>query len=113
MFISVCEGVAKGVVKQGYSIGYNQSEGTMISKDEYLTTVGNYVKTNGPFIYQGSLVQENKGVAVFLNSNKDHILVFPAKRSGTSWKIDFLLVGGAFGDNSFVNLNNSLLDFVQ
>ena len=113
MFIAICEGVAKGVVKQGYALGYNQSEGTMTSKDGYVTSVSSYVKTNGPFIYRGSLVSGDKGVIVFLNTPKDHILVFPMKKSGNTWQTNLLLLGGTFGNDSFTTLSSSLLDFVQ
>jgi hypothetical protein len=113
MFVSVCEGAAKGVIKQGYQIGYNQSEGTMVTKADYLQTVSAYVNNNSPLNYQGTVFQGNKATIVFLNPNKDHLLLFPLKRSGTSWVMDFVLVGGTFGDNSFANLSNSLLDFVQ
>jgi len=113
MFIAICEGVAKGVVKQGYGIGYNQSEETVAAKEGYVTSVSAYVKTNGPFTYRGSLVSGDKGVAVFLNITKDHILVFPMKRSGSTWRMDHLLLGGTFGDNSFDSLSDSLLNFVQ
>lgn len=113
MAVAICEGAAKGVVKEGFSIGYNQSEGTTLTRDNYLKTVSDYIKTNGPFSYQGSLVSGDKGVAVFLNPKKDHILVFPMKKNGETWEMNHLLVGGTFGDTSFTNLSNSLLDFVQ
>lgn len=113
MFISVCEGAAKGVIKQGYSIGYNQSEGTLVTKADYLKTISAYVNNNSPLNYQGTVFQGDKAVVVFLNSQKDHLLLFPLKRTGTSWTTDFILVGGTFNDNSFVNLTNSLLDLVQ
>lgn len=113
MFVSVCEGTAKGVVKQGYGIGYNQSEGTVTTKADYLKTVSAYVNGNSPLNYQGTVYQNDKASVLFLNSKKDHVLLFPLKRTGTSWTMDFVLVGGTFNDNSFENLNNSLLDFVQ
>ena len=113
MFVSVCEGVSKGVIKEGYNIGHNQSEGSLVTKNDYITSVSGYVNTNGPFIYQGSLVSANKGVAVFLNAKKDQLLVFPLKRTDSTWRMDTLLLGGTFTDNSFENLSNSLLDFVQ
>ena len=112
MFISICEGVAKGVVKQGYGIGYNQSEGTLTSKEGYVTSVSSYVTTNGPFTYRGSLVSADKGVVVFLNTAKDHVLVFPMKRSGSTWRTNHLLLGGTFGDTAFTTMSTSLLDLV-
>lgn len=54
MFVSVCEGEAKGIVKQGYSIGYNQSEGTVTTKADYLKTVSAYVNGNSPLNYKGT-----------------------------------------------------------
>lgn len=113
MFISICEGQAKGVVKQGYQIGYNGSEGTVTLKADYLQTISAYVNNNSPLNYQGTVLQGDKAAVVFLNPSKDHLLLLPLKRTGTSWTMDYVLVGGTFGDNSFVNLNNSLLDFVQ
>jgi len=113
MFVAICEGEAKGTVKQGYGIGYNQSEGTMVNKNDYVTSVFGYVNSNGPFIYRGSLISGEKGVAVFLNAKKDHILVFPLKRTDGTWRMNTLILGGTFADNSFDSLSNSLLDFVQ
>ena len=113
MFVSICEGEAKGTVKQGYGLGYNQSEGIMVNKNDYVTSVLGYVNSHGPFIYRGSLVSGNKGVAVFLNAKKDYLLVFPLKRTAGTWLMNSLLLGGTFADNSFDSLSNSLLDFVQ
>jgi len=113
MFVAICEGEAKGTVKQGYGIGYNQSEGTMVNKNNYITSVSGYINTNGPFIYRGSLVSGDKGVAVFLNGKKDHLLVFPLRRTDGTWRMNSLILGGTFADNSFDSLSNSLLDFVQ
>jgi len=112
MFVAICEEAAKGVVKQGYGLGYNESEGTVATKESYVTSVSAYVKTNGPFSYQGSLVSGDKGIAVFLNPGKDHIIAFPVKRSGSTWRMDHLLLGGTFENEAFTTLSNSLLDLV-
>lgn len=112
MFVAICEGEAKGAVKQGYGIGWNQSEGTMVDKNGYTTSVSGYVKSNGPFIYRGSLVSADKGVAVFLNAKKDYLLVFPLKRTGGSWRMNTLLLGGTFGDKALETLSNSLFNLV-
>lgn len=113
MYVAICEGVAKGVVKQGYGIGYNQSEGTFVAKNDYVQTVLGYVNSNGPFNYRGSLVSGDKGIAVFLNAKKDHLLIFPMKRSGATWRMDTLILGGTFNDSSFDSLSVSLLDLVK
>jgi len=113
MFVSICEGEAKGMVKQGYGIGYNQSEGTMLLKVDYIKTVDNYINSNGPFNYRGSLVSGDKGITLFLNPNKDHVLLFPLKKTGITWRMNVLILGGTFGDASFDNLSASLLDLVQ
>lgn len=113
MFVAICEGEAKGTVKQGYGIGYNQSEGVMVDKNAYVTSVSGYVNTNEPFIYRGSVVSADKGVAVFLNAKKDYLMVFPLKRTNGDWRMNTLILGGTFADNSFDGLSNSLLNFVQ
>lgn len=113
MFVAICEGEAKGTVKQGYGIGYNQSEGTMANNNNYVASVLGYVNTHGPFIYRGSLLSGDKGVAVFLNAKKDYLLVFPLKRTDGTWRMNNLILGGTFADSSFDGLSNSLLDFVQ
>lgn len=113
MYVTICDNQAKGVVKQGYQIGYNQSEGTTVTKPDYLQTISAYANNNSPLNYQGAVFQNDKAAVVFLNPSKDHVLLFPLKRTGTSWTMDFVLIGSTFNDNTFANLNNSLLNFVQ
>jgi hypothetical protein len=109
MFVAVCDGAAKGVVKEGYMIGYNQSEGSLLTENNFIKTLSTYVSTMGPFRYQGSLVTGDKGIAVFLNPKKDKILVFPMHRTGATWRMDHVLIGGTFGNTSFENLSANLL----
>lgn len=110
MAVSVCDGSAKGTVKEGYGIGYNQSEGTLVSRSTYVTTVTGYIATNGPFTLRGTAQSADRATIVFLNGPKDHILVFPMNRTGATWRTGSLLVGGTFGDQSFNNLSNALLN---
>lgn len=48
MYVTICDGQPKGAVKQGYQIGYNQSEGTVVTKADYLQTISAYVNGNSP-----------------------------------------------------------------
>jgi len=108
MYVALCEGETKGTVKQGYTIGYNQSEGTLVDKAGYISTLTSYVASNGPFVYRGSLVSGEKAVAVFLNSTKDKILVFPMKQAGATWRGTMTLLGGDFG-GQYTSLSQSIL----
>ncbi|HCM82390.1 MAG: hypothetical protein UV63_C0033G0023 [Microgenomates group bacterium GW2011_GWC1_43_11] len=113
MAIAICEGSAKGVVKEGYSMGYNQSEGTIQTKDQHLASIASYVTQNGPFIYKGSLQSGDKGMIVSLTADASKLFVLYMKRIDSSWRITTVLVGGAWGDEEFINLKPTLLDRVQ
>jgi hypothetical protein len=112
LFTIVCDGAAKGTVRQGYTIGYNESEGSIVPKDQYVATITNYIQTNGPFRYQGSLVSGDKGVAVFLNPKKDKLLTFPMKRAGATWRMRYVLIGGDYG-GAYGSLSQQILENIQ
>lgn len=113
MYVAVCDGVAKGVVKEGYVIGYNESEGSVQTRDQHLAALASYVNTNGPFVYKGSLQSGDKGVIVYLNTDASKLFVLYLKRAGSTWRFSSILVGGTFGDTAFATLSPSLLDRVQ
>jgi len=113
MFVAICEGAAKGAIKEGYSIGYNQSEGTVQTRSGHLASISSYMVQNGPFIYKGSLQSGDKGVIVYLNSDASKLFVLYMKRTGSTWRFDSVLVGGTFGDTSFATLSPSLLDMIR
>ena len=107
---SVCDGVAKGVVKEGYGVGYNESEGSIQTRDVHLASLASYVANNGPFIYKGSLQQGDKGVIVYLNGNATNLFVLSLKRAGASWRFQSVLIGGTFGNTAYTTLSPTLLD---
>lgn len=109
MVPAICEGVAKGVVKEGYGVGYNQSEGTILSRDKHLAGLATYISTNGPFLYKGSLQSGDKGVIVYLNADGSKLFVLNMKRTGQTWRFDYVLLGGTFGDTRYANLSPELL----
>lgn len=109
MFISICEGAPKGAVREGYTIGYNQSEGTIQTRDNHLASITSYITENGPFIYKGSLQEGDKGVIVYLNGDGSNLFVLHMKRIGMTWRFDSILVGGTFGDTRYSNLDPVLL----
>ena len=110
MFVAICEGVAKGVVKTGYSIGYNQSEGSIQTRDAHLASITSYVNESGPFLYKGSLQQGDKGVIVYLNGDASKLFALNLKRAGMTWRFDSILVGGTWGDTRYIDLSPSLLE---
>ena len=113
MYVAVCDGVAKGVVKEGYTLGYNQSEGSVQTRDQHLAALASYVNTNGPFVYKGSVQSGDRGVIVYLNTDASKLFVLYLKRAGLTWRFSSILVGGTFGDTAFATLSPSLLDRVQ
>ena len=94
-------------------MGYNQSEGTIQTKDQHLASIASYVTQNGPFIYKGSLQSGDKGMIVSLTADASKLFVLYMKRIDSSWRITTVLVGGAWGDEEFINLKPTLLDRVQ
>jgi hypothetical protein len=113
MAIAICDGAAKGVVKTGFIIGYNQSEGTIQTKDQHLVSINSYITGNGPFTYKGSLQTGDKGMIVYLSADVTKLFVLYMKRTSGSWRITSILVGDTWGDDEFINLKSTLLDRVQ
>jgi hypothetical protein len=113
MAIAICDGAAKGAVKEGYSMGYNQSEGGVDTRDAHLASISSYIAENGPFIYKGSLQSGDKGIIEYLNNDASKVFALYMKRAGSSWRFSTILVGGTWGDEEFINLTPSLLDRVQ
>jgi hypothetical protein len=110
MYIEVCEGVPKGVVKEGYGIGFNQSEGVVQTRDVHLASFSSYLDKNGPFVYKGSLQRADKGVMVYLNTDGSHLFVLYLNRVGATWRFQTILLGGTFGDTRYALLSPTLLD---
>jgi len=110
MAISICDGKAKGAVVEGYGVGYNESEGNILTRDVHLASLASYVANKGPFIYKGSLQQGDKGVIVYLNGNASELFVLSMKRAGSTWRFQSVLIGGTFGNTAYTNLSQSLLD---
>jgi len=113
MAIAICDGAPKGAVKVGYSIGYNESEGSVHTRDAHLASLASYVSENGPFFYKGSLQSGDKGMIVYLNGDASKLFVLYMKRSGATWRFQTILVGGTWGDEEFTSLKPSLLERVQ
>ena len=112
MFTTVCDGASKGTVRQGYTIGYNQSEGSIVNREQYKNTLTTYLESQGPFRYKGSLLIGDKAAIVFLNPQQDKILVLPMKRTEITWRMDYVLVGNDF-TGTFSAMKPQILDTVR
>lgn len=106
MYTPICDGVPKGVVKQGYMVGYHQSEGAVYDSTNFIKAVNNYLNSNNTIKYQDERFTQNKSIIVFLDSDQKKLLAFPIINSG-SWKISYLILGNA--TNDFINLDETIL----
>lgn len=108
MAIAICEGEAKGVVKQGYLMGYNQSEGAIVNKDHYLDTLISYVSENSPLTYKGAVSSGDKAMMAYISADGDNLLAFPFRKTNGSWKLLYALYGIATDD--FKNFSPAILN---
>jgi hypothetical protein len=113
MAIAICEGAPKGAVKEGYAIGYNQSEGSVQEQYQYISTIQSYIRENGPFLYKGSLQSGDTGIIVYLSPDNTKIFVFPFTRQGSIWGFRYILIGQTFGESAYSKLSPSLLESVR
>jgi hypothetical protein len=109
MFVQICEGVAAGEKRTGYSTGRVQSEGSIISKVD-LTSMFNNSFNSGEFTYHGSLNKDAKGVVVYLNNTKDKLFAIFALKEVNGWIPSMELTGAGQSIDVFVNMDPSILE---
>jgi hypothetical protein len=105
-----CEGKTKGTVIEGYMVGYPQSEGALVRRDGYITSLTNFI-AGEPFSYYGSVVKGDKGIAIFVNASKSRMVAFPLIRTGATWRTNVTLFGRNLQPGSdYLTLPQSLLE---
>lgn len=107
---SLCKDIPEGGKTKGYSIGYNQSEGSTMTAQEYVETLKSYFAKNKPFKYIGNIVIEDKGYIVYANANEQFLFALPTKKYGSDWKIERPVLGVVSTD--FTTLNPVILNYI-
>ncbi len=89
--IQVCEGKTQGTKVSGYNVGYNYSEGGLLSKDYFLTTINDYVNQSGPFVFKS--YNETSNIIHYLSADERSMFDVHFKNTTDGLKIDYLLLG--------------------
>ncbi len=94
MFLAICEGQPDGAVKEGYTLGYYQSEGVIQDREKHLQSLTSYLSDRGPFsISPTRQTAGNKGTIVYLNADSTYLLIFRLRKTGGNWVIHSIIVG--------------------
>lgn len=91
--VNLCKGIPEGGKTRGYSVGYNQSEVSTMTTQEYTNTLESYFATHKPFNYAGSVVRDGKGYIVYTDSNNKYLFALPVMKYGSSWKLVRVTLG--------------------
>lgn len=92
---SICEGVSKEEIKTGYWLGRNQSEGSILPKNEYTNEIKTYFNEYSPFKFVGEKQTDDKALIVFKGKpvqGRDTMIAFQAKNEN-GWKISAIVYG--------------------
>lgn len=106
----ICDGAKKNEVRKGYVIGTNLSEGSINNKEMAVSVLQNYIhRYQLVWEYRGSVVDQTKGVMVFLNPKKDSLFVLELKKEKEEWRIKDIIIGIA--SNDYLTLDDKILTY--
>lgn len=108
---SICQGVADGETRTGYSLLYNMSEGDMLSKEQTNKPLQNYAQQAGLFEYIGIIEQDNKAFIVYIGTENDDLFAVPLKKEDETWTAPFILLG--YTSEDFRNLEETTLNSIR
>lgn len=107
----LCRGIPSTGSAKGYSVGYNQSEGSVLTKSQFVKTLNDYKEKGKPFSYHGSIQQGEKGIVVYLSKDKSQLFTLLMKKSNLKWRIESVLLGVTSKD--FLDLDPVVLTYFQ
>lgn len=108
---NLCKGIPEGDKTKGYDIGYNMSEGSTMTAQEYANTLKTYFTKKKPFNFVGSIVKDDKAYIVYTNVNSHDLFALPVKKSGTEWKLEGITLGVVSTD--FTSLDPVILGYIK
>jgi len=106
----VCNGIKDGEKTYGYQIGYNQSEGSMLSRGEYEELLTISFNDNN-FHYQGSHSLNDRGIIVFTDTPEEDLFALYLLKDEKGWQVKQLMLGVVSDD--FLRIDSRLLDFIR
>lgn len=111
---AVCLGKKNGEKATGYPINYYQSEGVVVSKEKFQETLLNNLQSTNlsGFKYLGVISNDSKAIIVYTIPNSKFLALL-SKKSGDTWKIQSVMIGGESGLNDFTNLRQTALEYVN
>lgn len=108
---NLCKGIPEGDKTKGYYIGYNQSDISAMTAQEYISTLKTYFTKNKPFNYVGSVIKDGKAYIVYTNTNSNYLFALPVKKYGSDWKLEVVTLGVVSTD--FTSLDPVILDYIR
>lgn len=92
---TICQGQPNGTRVSGYTIGYEASEGSIYSRDQFIQTLTNYVNDHGPFSYGSNRIDGNTASITLYNHARDWKLAVVLNKDNPEhlWKIQYTLLG--------------------
>ena len=106
----ICNGLTDKSKASGYQIGYNQSEGSTLSRGEYEELLTISMNENN-YQYVGSSSVNGKGLVVFTDTPKEDLFALFLSKEDDIWKTKLLMLGSVSED--FLKLDSRLLDLVR
>lgn len=108
---NLCKGISEGDKTKGYYIGYNQSEGSTMTAQEYANTLKTYFAKNKPFNYVGNIIKDGKAYIVYTNANSNYLFALPVKKYSSDWKLEGVTLGVVSTD--FTSLDPVILGHIK
>lgn len=89
----LCESKPNGTKVTGFFIGYEGSEGTLYSKEQFINTLKNYVQEHGRFTFGSSRIYGESGSIMLYNNDRKWEMGVVLKRTDQKWSIQYTLLG--------------------
>lgn len=94
MYKSVCEGAKEGEKRKGYLIGPQNAEFDTASRNSYLVTLSEYIKSESPLDFQETIIEgANRVTVLYINQTTQKFLAFNLLQIENEWKIETVLFG--------------------
>lgn len=91
----ICEGQADGTALSGWLIGYEASEGSIYSQEQFIATLTQYSQQHGPFTYGSNTIDGNHGSITLYNADQQWKLAVMVSKDNPEqlWRVQYTLLG--------------------
>lgn len=91
----ICNGHPDGTRVSGWLIGYEASEGSIYSQEQFIDTLTQYEQQHGPFIYGSNSIERDHGSITLYSRDRQWKLAVVISKDNPEqiWRVQYTLLG--------------------